>query len=115
MWQRSTAPDSNTLTRCWTWQPPASLPACQLGRANDLARSQTDRLEMLPLRRELIVQLAMSASLQEKARSSIYDGQLVNRLEVGSLGLGVPIHLSSADFELLQQTCWGCTGLCRRR
>lgn len=89
--------------------------ACQLGRANDLAGSQTDRLEMLQLRRELIVQLARSASLQEKARSSIYDGLLVNRLEVGSLGLGVPIHLSSADFELLQQTSLGVHGFVQGR
>ncbi len=61
--------------------------AGQLAKANDLARSQTDRLEMLQLHRELIVQLARSASLQEKARTSIYDSLQANRLAVGSLTL----------------------------
>ena len=58
-----------------------------LVEANKLARSQTDRLEMGQLRRELLLQLARAASLQETARSSIFGGLLVNRVAVGSLTL----------------------------
>lgn len=61
--------------------------AGELGTAADLARSDEGRNEMLALRNDLANQLTQAASLQQQARTSIYDALLVNRLAVGSLTL----------------------------
>ena len=55
--------------------------------AADLASDEPGRAEMLALREALSRHFARAATLQQQARTSIYDALLVNRLVLGSLTL----------------------------
>ena len=55
--------------------------------AGDLASDEPGRAEMLALRETLSRHFARAATLQQQARTSIYDSLLVNRLVLGSLTL----------------------------
>ena len=65
----------------------------ELARAGDaagaraLASDDRARGEMMALRSELLRNLALAATQQQRARTSIYDALLVNRVAVGSLTL----------------------------
>jgi signal transduction histidine kinase len=55
--------------------------------ATDLVQQHQTRTDILALRTELLEQLALATQLQQRARTSIYDSLLINRLAVGSLTL----------------------------
>ena len=55
--------------------------------ATDLVQQHQARADILALRTELLEQLALATTLQQRARTSIYDALLINRVAVGSLTL----------------------------
>ncbi len=55
--------------------------------ATDLVQQHQARADIVSLRTELLAQLAYATTLQQQARTSIYDALLINRVAVGSLTL----------------------------